>query len=218
MPVVAIVVPLPSWPIVLLPQHTMIPDARSAHVWSPPAAICTIPSTLPWHTPETHVAPAGHVLLHTPQLALLDIKLISQPSESRALQLPNPGWHAVRAHMPAVQAAVPFAKSHRWPHAPQFSTPVGSTHEPSRHMRFGVAHAPTHRNVVPALKHMGVVPPQFTPHAPQFIAVSIGVSQPFIASRSQSAKPGRQVSPHIEKRQVGSAFERVGHEFPHVPQ
>jgi hypothetical protein len=41
------VVPLPSWPRLFLPQHVMPPPASSAHVWKPPAEICSTPLERP---------------------------------------------------------------------------------------------------------------------------------------------------------------------------
>ena len=37
----SVVVPSPSWPRSLKPQHETVPSARSAHVWIVPAVIAT---------------------------------------------------------------------------------------------------------------------------------------------------------------------------------
>jgi hypothetical protein len=54
------------------------------------------------------------------------------------------------------------------------------------------------------------VPPHIVPHAPQFEGVERSVSQPFVASLSQSPKPATQSVPHCTPSHVALALGRVG--------
>jgi hypothetical protein len=65
--------------------------------------------------------------------------------------------------------------------------------------------------------HTGRSVGQTFPQPPQFLSlVRVLVSQP--GSRSQSAKPGLQVKPHIPALHVVVALARAGQAFPHIPQ
>jgi len=56
------------------------------------------------------------------------------------------------------------------------------------------------------------------PQAPQCAALPrVAVSQPFIASPSQSPKPASQVRPQRPAAQVGRALASAGHTLPHAP-
>ena len=77
-------------------------------------------------------------------------------------------------------------------------------------------HVETHRPVAPS--HIGVEPEQRVPHAPQFIAVLSGASQPLEAIESQFAKPVLQRSPHALATHSATALAPPAHALPHVPQ
>ena len=60
---------------------------------------------------------------------------------------------------------------------------------------------------------------QARPHAPQFDASPIRpASQPLDSSPSQSPYPAEHEAPQRPAAQVGVAFARGGHAFPHAPQ
>lgn len=59
---------------------------------------------------------------------------------------------------------------------------------------------------------------QIAPHAPQLAVVFSGVSQPFDALRSQSAKPGEQMSPHVPLVHTAVAFAPVAQVVRQLPQ
>jgi hypothetical protein len=69
-----------------------------------------------------------------------------------------------------------------------------------------------------AVSHTGVMPERVLPQAPQFKAVSRGVSQPFMGLPSQSPKPGLHVKPHTPLLHVAVAFAGTGQAFPQRPQ
>jgi hypothetical protein len=60
---------------------------------------------------------------HALQLVTLVLRLVSQPSETWPLQLPNPALHAIE-HAPAVHAGFPLVVEQADPHAPQLDVLV----------------------------------------------------------------------------------------------
>jgi hypothetical protein len=79
------------------------------------------------HTPDTHDSVAFARLQSAPQppqLARLVFRFVSQPSDTRPLQSPNPGLHTVMPHTPPTQFAVPPLAGQTFPHVPQFDTLV----------------------------------------------------------------------------------------------
>jgi hypothetical protein len=58
-------------------------------------------------------------LPQTLQSVTLVLRLVSQPSETWALQSPKPAVHAIE-QVPAVQVAFPLVVEQAAPHAPQF--------------------------------------------------------------------------------------------------
>jgi hypothetical protein len=82
--------------------------------------------------------------------------------------------------MLAVHVAVAFAIDvvHAWLHIPQlFRSLVVSAHV-DPHSIAPASHPETHAYTFPEPAQSGVPEPHTTPHAPQLLAVSIGVSQP----------------------------------------
>jgi hypothetical protein len=64
-----------------------------------------------------------HALPQPLQFATLVLRFVSQPSETCALQSPNPAVHAIE-QAPAVQVGFPFVVEQAAPHAPQFGALV----------------------------------------------------------------------------------------------
>jgi len=75
------------------------------------------------HVPPVHKAEAfvrgGQTFPHVPQLLVLVLILISQPSAELTLQFAKPELQDDMEHEPPVQPAVAFATEHRLPQAPQ---------------------------------------------------------------------------------------------------
>src|SRR5262245_35381766 len=86
-------VPLPSCPFSLLPQHQTLPDARAAHAWSPPA-----PSAVTFVSPETDCGLLPPLVWPLPSWPLADAPQhwIARPSTSaQACRAPATTWVAV---------------------------------------------------------------------------------------------------------------------------
>jgi hypothetical protein len=88
------------------------------------------------HTPAEHAAAAlgkTHTLPHAPQLLVLVMVLVSQPSAALLLQSAQPALHDPIPHTPPIHAATPLAiGAHIWPHEPQLLTVVNTlTSQPS---------------------------------------------------------------------------------------
>ena len=71
------------------------------------------------HAPAEHTCPAAQARPQTPQLALLVLRLVSQPLAALPSQLPKPGLQLATVHAPAAQPAVALASEQAAPQAPQ---------------------------------------------------------------------------------------------------
>jgi hypothetical protein len=170
--------------------------------------------------PAEHVAvalaPLAHARAHIPQLARSVCRFTSQPFAGLRSQSAKPALHEAMVHAPAVQPAVALGSEHTRPHIPQLLTlVVTSTHVPPQRMA-GALQPEVQRRM--SASQMGVAPVHAIPHAPQFMAVSSGASQPFAVARSQSAKPPLHAKEHREAAHETAALARAGHASPHAPQ
>ena len=107
------------------------------------------------------------------------------------------------------------------PHPPQFLRSVSVfASQPSAMSPLQSAKNPMHTSPHLDASHRGASPVgaarHAAPHAPQFAALVVrSVSQPFVASPSQSPKPAAQVNPHAPAVQVAAAARAgTGHETP----
>ena len=104
------------------------------------------------------------------------------------------------------------------PHPPQFLRSVSVfASQPSAMSPLQSAKNPMHTSPHLDASHRGASPVgaarHAAPHAPQFAAlVERSVSQPFVASPSQSPKPAAQVNPHAPAVQVAAAA-RAEHDY-----
>ncbi len=89
---------------------------------SPVPAGHIVPTT---HAPPAQMVPtAVHATPQAPQLPALESRLVSQPFAALPSQSPKPALHAPSRHVPALHAAVAFAKVHTVPQLPQFAGSV----------------------------------------------------------------------------------------------
>ncbi len=179
------------------PEHTVIPVC-----WQPPLPVVVHTPPMVWHTPPQLVIPVGQLLEHTepvqlalppvgavqawphaPQLATLDPRFVSQPSDAIGLQSPKPMLQA-NPHVPDAHVADALAgEAQALPHDPQLPTSVIVVAHTSvtEQKVVPVGHELTHvpdEQCVPAMHDM--------PHAPQLVLVLSTASQPLAARPSQS--------------------------------
>jgi hypothetical protein len=86
------------------------------------------------HTPVAHVAVAFgcvQATLHPAQFVVVS-RGVSQPSEARPLQLPNPGSHVAMAQAPPVHVDVALGRAHGVHELPQVFTLVLAAHAPEQ--------------------------------------------------------------------------------------
>jgi hypothetical protein len=178
------------------------------------------------HTPLLHVElafAAVHTFPQVPQLFTSVLLLISQPFAAMPSQFAKPALQVATAHVPAVHEGVPFAVLQVSPQVPQLPTDVSVlvsqpfvgllSQLPKPALQDATPHAPPTQAAVPLVVVHAV------PQAPQFpTLVARLVSQPLLASLSQSPKPALQVKPHAPAAQVLVLFGREGHTVPQAPQ
>ncbi len=92
---------------------------------------------------------------------------------------------------PMVQLEEPFGGDmHAVVHDPQWSASVmRSTQVVPQRVGVAPPQPLAHANIVPLPEHTGVAAGQMRPHIPQFMPVERSVSQPLVASPSQSPQP-----------------------------
>lgn len=160
---------------------------------------------------------------HTPQLAVLDAVLVSQPFDAIPSQSPQPGSHTVTRHAPEEHDSVACGRSQIVSHAPQsvsarrfLSQPSDATplQLPHPGLQPATVHTPPEHPDVPfGVTHAAPQPPQLAG------SVVVVVSQPLLGSLSQSAVPG---SGQVEHPQLPAVHLGVhtedGHLFGQVPQ
>lgn len=138
----------------------------------------------------------GHAIPQRPQCIALVLRFVSQPSVASMLQSPKPAVQAATAQAAMVQVAVALARTQRRPQAPQlFTLEKRSISQPLAGRRSQsakpVLHAPTVQ--APAVHEaVALASAQVLPQAPQLAVVVVGVSQPSVFERLQSAKPAVQ--------------------------
>lgn len=176
-----------------------------------------------WHAPPKQVALALaklHTVPHAPQFAALVFVFVSQPSDTRPLQLPYPVAH-VSEHAPALQLGVAFVVEHAAAHAPQFVALVlVFVSQPSEttplQLPKPVVHVP--RAQVPVVHvSLAFARSHTVPHPPQFVSVWVLVSQPLLGLPSQLAKPDAQVGTQAPAVQTVVPFAFV-QAAPQLPQ
>jgi len=193
------------------PTHTALTQACEAPHARPQAPQLAL---LVWrltHTPLQLVAPAGHDDPHTPlvqvaeppvgalhtrpqapQLPTAPRRSVSQPLAALPSQLPKLVAQAPSAQVPEAQVAVPLAKLHARPQAPQWFTSVPVARQVPAQWVWPAG------QVCPQTPAVQLAPPpaaagQAVRQVPQ-LAVSAATltSQPLAALPSQSAKPAAQ--------------------------
>jgi hypothetical protein len=178
------------------------------------------------HVPPTHAAVAFKVEQTLPQLPQLDgeiVRLVSQPSEARPLQSPQPALHEAIPQPPFVHIGVPFATVQTLPHAPQFWTSARTFFsQPSEVMLLQFPKPALQLATVQVLFEHPAVPletVQTLLHAPQlFGLLEVEVSQPSDAWLLQLPKPGSQDrTAHVPLTHASLAFCRL-QTLPHAPQ
>jgi hypothetical protein len=158
------------------------------------------------HFPALHEAPTlllvSQALPHAPQL-LAVLSVLSQPLvfAPEVSQSPKPVLHEY-AQTPAVQVALlAFVTSQRLPQAPQLSVVVVAVSQPfasvplvSQLAKPGLHAEYAHEPALHDAPRLFVVSHEL-PHAPQFVAVFSGASQPLVFAPllSQSPKPALHV-------------------------
>jgi hypothetical protein len=154
------------------------------------------------HAPalQVTVPPLGGVqaLPQAPQLLTLLVVSTSHPSLHRPLQSANPDAHAPQPQAPATHVAGACAGAGQvFVHAPQCarSFEVSTSHPfvamPSQSAK-GAVHAIPQVGPAPESPHVAVAcgaAGHACPHEGQLPTLVVGVSQPFDAMPSQSAKP-----------------------------
>ena len=147
----------------------------------------------------------------------------SQPFEGSASQLAQPALHRI-PQPPAAHVEVALgAPGQTVPQAPQLFVAVRRlASQPLMGLPSQLPKPRRHARAHPLLTHETVAfepAMQTVPHAPQLAAlVCVLVSQPLVATPSQSAKPAVQVEPQRAAVQVRVALSEPGHEVPQAPQ
>jgi hypothetical protein len=171
------------------------------------------------HAPASHRASpfaTEHTRPHAPQ-CVRSVAVSTQALPHRCSLAPQP-----LAQAPARASHTGVAPEHAVPHAPQFiallsavSQPFAAfaSQSPNPAAQAPTPHAPaTHAGVAFAAAHA-------VPHAPQFArSVRVFASQPFAATRSQSAKPGAHTIAHVPPSHTLVAFAPDAQRVPHAPQ
>ena len=151
-----------------------------------------------------------------PQLATSRFLFASHPVSGSPSQSPRGATHVSILQTPPSHFAAAFAKTHTFPHAPQFAeSPSLSTSQPVLAV-LSQSSKPAEQlailQVPPSQLSLAFRRSQTNPQPPQLPAfVSTFVSHPFVGSPSQSAKLGRQVPrAHFPPEQPGFAFGNAG--------
>jgi hypothetical protein len=144
----------------------------------------------------------GHAVAHVPQWLESIATFVSHPFVASPSQSSHPLSHAPIAHVPALQAGVACGTRHALPQLPQFiaSVAVSTQLVPQTVPSQPVAHAGRPL----AVAHVGAAPSQTLVHAPQCIALVSAVSQPLLASPSQSPHIASQAKPHCPPEHVAT--------------
>jgi hypothetical protein len=174
--------------------------------------------------PETHIPTAFgglHAMPQPPQFAVDVCVLISQPFDDTPSQLPQPALQDVTTQLPVEQLSFAFGRLHAVPQAPQLVSEVSAVSQPLPDMPsqlpYPLSQAPSVHVPLAQLSD-ALVKLHVEPHAPQFISVSSGVSQPFAASPSQLPQPAlHAVIVHVPLAHDSEAFGRL-HGVPQPPQ
>lgn len=181
---------MPSWPLPFSPQHTTVPELRSAHVWYWPLATWRISS----QSPLPHSPPTPQTRPHAPQFVGSFETSVSQP-RLPGEQSAKPPSHTTTLHVPARQVpVVTFGRLlQTLPQKPQFAeSVVVAVSQPSAALplqsakpglQLAIVHAPPVHAGVP----FGIM--QTWQLAPQAVTDVGEASQPLDATRSQSWKP-----------------------------
>jgi len=158
-----------------------------------------------------------------PQFAGLVLVFTSQPSVGSLLQSPKPALHEATVHAPAAHPAVALARVQTVPQAPQLlgSTAV-CTSQPSESLVLQLAQPAWQAMPQTLALHLGSAfarSGQTWPQEPQLMAdVDRSISQPSVASVSQSANGSMQVMPHVEAAQVALLCAGTGQACAQAPQ
>ena len=138
-------------------------------------------------------------LPHAPQLATVLARSVSQPSDTLALQSPQPASHVSTVQEPLTQDGVAWFGSHRLGQLPQWLTSVCTlVSQPLPGIPSQSAQPPSQVKSQVPLAHVDVAcgrEGQLLPQAPQWLtAMSVWVSQPFDAFASQFPQPALQAA------------------------
>ena len=144
---------------------------------------------------------------HVPQFCMLVERLISQPLETSASQLPKPAPQTIE-HAPLAQAAVPLLELQILAQAPQFAASVVSrASHPLEYLVSQSAKPALQPATVQAEFRQAGVPlaaTQVVPHVPQLAGSLVVVaSQPLATLPSQLPKPAAQAIVHTPPEQPG---------------
>lgn len=191
----------------------------SAHT---PEQLLSEPQSLV-HTPLAHRKPAVQACPQAPQSAAAVLMLVSHPFVAMPSQSPKPAAQVVTRHAPEAQPTTATLGSEQAiPQPPQWELSASVfTSQPLAEERSQSARPELQENPHEAPVQIddangGVA--QVIPHAPQFDAVLIAVSQPLVGLPSQSRKPGAQMNPQRLSAHAGAAFGRGGQTVAHAPQ
>ncbi len=161
---------------------------------------------------------------HAPQCVTLVPVSVSQPLPAIMSQSASGAAQAPTAQAPMTHAAVPPITMHALPQRPQWPVLVRrSVSHPFSGFMSQSAKPSSQRPTAQRPPAQSGVPwstRQAAPQVPQFItSVRVSTSQPFIAARSQSAKPSSQVpTPQVPIAQAAVPWAGAGQAVPQVPQ
>jgi len=125
------------------------------------------------HAPATHKCPIVHAAPHAPQCITDDPRLASQPFVASLSQSPNPASQTI-PHTPAAQRIDDRGRDgHEVAQSPQWETSVAVSTQDAPHSDSLGKH-PVEQ---PVAAQTGIVTPQTTPQAPQFIGSLVRTEQ-----------------------------------------
>jgi hypothetical protein len=162
------------------------------------------------HVPSVHTSPPQlalafgreHPTPHPPQWVTLS-RVFSQPLPPSPSQLPKPAAQLAIAHTSPPQVAIAFGREHPTPQPPQLERLSSGSSHPLPSLPSQLPNPPLHaaiRQSSPAQVAVALGRVHGVPHAPQFVTLSSGSSQPLASLPSQLPAPAmhaaiRQVSP-----------------------
>jgi hypothetical protein len=181
------------------PQQVLVVHSQPLPLWPSQSAVPGV-QPVTWQLPLTQDCPPPQTVEQLPQCCGSLWVLISQPLLlAFASQFAKPALQAM-AQLPALHEGVPLLALQAAPQALQCGTlvlrltsqplPVVPSQLPNPTLQETIWHDPV------VQEELAFGSAQATPHAPQSVAVLVGVSQPLLGLPSQLAQPAAQLGAH----------------------